>query len=207
MIILGLTGSIAMGKSTIAKMLKISMHIPVWNADQCVHDLYRNDKIVFDAVHRHFPKCIIDDKIDRKLLGEIVFEDAKSLDLLETILYPHIEKKCQVFIHKCRLFNQPYCILDIPLLFEKEWNKWCDAVIVTYAKPAIQHNRLKKRLGGRYAQIDAIIERQINDNQKLARADFVVETSLSKNYTLKELTNILSLLQKRKRQHRCVKLF
>lgn len=190
MIVIGLTGSIAMGKSTVSKMLQRHHHIPVWDADETVHHLFRTSENLRDEIDQHFPGCVKDSAVDRGNLREIVFHDSKKLRLLESLIHPKIAEDCHAFIKKNSVSKA--CVLDIPLLFEINWDEWCDTTIVVSAPQFLQKLRLLRRPGIEKKTMDSILKQQWSDRDKCLAADFVIKTGLTKGYTFYQLKKIMT---------------
>lgn len=198
MIILGLTGSIAMGKSTVAKMLR-QLKVPVHDADQAVHSLLQQDHHVIEALSKLFPDAYHGGYIHRKDLSAYVVKDPGNLKKIEKILHPRVKDKTLSFIHRHFRKKTPVICLDIPLLFEKEIDRnpdyGIDFVVTVSAPHFIQHSRLMARPNMTADKIKVLTENQMSDHQKRKKSDFIIETGLSKAYTLKQIRKILSEIQ------------
>lgn len=197
MIVLALTGSMAMGKSTIARYLR-TLKIPVNDADKIVHDLLENNLNVIDKVKKKFPHAYINEKISRKILAEDLEKEPQKLKALEDILHPEVQKRTFSFIQKHQRMRTPFICLDIPLLFEKKIDEnslySISYIILASASKAIQEARLKLRpLSPKLAQY--LLKNQLPDKIKREKADFIVETGLSKAYTFKQIREILNRLK------------
>ena len=180
MIILGLTGSIGMGKSTAAVTLE-RLRVPLFDADRVVHSLLAPGGAAVDPVARLFPE-VRGEKggIDRSLLGRRVFGDAEALSRLEQIIHPMVEEREKQFIAYARARREPIVVLDIPLLFESGSERRCDYVLVVSAPRLVQRQRVLRRPGMTQERLVAILSNQIPDREKRRRADFVVPTGLSR---------------------------
>jgi dephospho-CoA kinase len=190
MVVLGLTGSIGMGKSTAAAMLR-RLGIPVHDADGAVHRLLgRNGKAVA-KVDAEFPGTAGPAGIDRAALGRRVFGDAAALRRLERILHPMVRADTARFLHRARARREPLVVLDIPLLFETGGERRCDAIIVVSAPAFLQRARVLGRPGMTEARFAAILAQQMPDAEKRRRADFVVPTGLGRRETLRRLAEIV----------------
>ena len=192
MIVVGLTGSIGMGKSYAASILK-KMGIPVHDSDRAVHQSLLPNGEAFEEVAVTFPACW-DKKtltIDRKKLGHIVFNDGIALKQLEQILHPVAKKSQMAFIKKVKAKGKNICVLEIPLLFETKAQDRVDYVVCVSASPAIQRRRVLARKGMTIEKFEQILSRQMPDAQKRARSDFVVNTGLGAAQTYKELKKIV----------------
>ncbi len=201
MIVLGLTGSIGMGKTTAAKMLR-RMGLPLHDADRAVHRLLAKGGAAVAAVEAAFPGVVADGAVDRERLAGQVFEDRAALKRLEGILHPAVRRAARAFLgHQVRS-GRSLAVLDIPLLFETGGEANCDAVAVVTAPPFVQRGRVMGRRGMTAARFQAILAKQMPDREKRRRADFVVHTGLSKAVTLRQLRAIVTLLRRRPRRSR-----
>lgn len=192
MIILGLTGSIGMGKSTAARMLK-DMGVPVFDSDEEVHKALSPAGAGFEEVAVTFPESW-DKKtgtINRKILGGIVFENAAKRKQLEDILHPIVQAGQRKFILSMRRMGQKIVALDIPLLFETGAETRVDYTICVTAPYDIQKRRVLARPNMDEAKFLKILAQQMPDAQKQARADFVVQTGQGLTHTQRQLQNIL----------------
>jgi dephospho-CoA kinase len=190
MVVLGLTGSIGMGKSTAAAMLR-RLGVPVHDADAAVHRLLgRNGKAVA-RVEAEFPGTAGPAGIDRAALGRRVFGDAAALRRLERILHPMVRADTARFLRRARARRVPLVVLDIPLLFETGGEQRCDAIVVVSAPAFLQRARVLGRPGMSEARLAAILAKQMPDAEKRRRADFVVSTGLGRRETLRRLAEIV----------------
>src|SRR5690349_10798498 len=186
MVILGLTGSIGMGKSTAAKML-VRMGVPVHDSDAAVHRLLGRGGAAVPLIDREFPGSVREGAVDRAALGKIVFHDPTALRRLEAILHPLVQCGQRRFLARCAARHAPVAVLDIPLLYETGAERRVDAVICVTAPPAIQRARVLARPGMNSEKLAGILARQTPDREKRRRADFVVSTSLGRAFTLRAL--------------------
>ena len=193
MIILGLTGSIGMGKSTAAEMLR-RMGVPLFDADRAVHRLLAPGGAAVAEVAAAFPGVAAAGGIDRSALGRQVFGDRAALARLERILHPKVEAEERRFVKAARTRRRPIVVLDIPLLFEVGGERRCDRVVVISASPLLQRQRVMRREGMTEGRFAAILRQQMPDREKQRRADFVVQSGLSRALTLRRLKAILRLL-------------
>ncbi len=193
MIILGLTGSIGMGKSTTAGMFR-SLGVPVHDADAVVHGLLGPGGDAVAAVADAFPDTRTGDGIDRAVLGRIVFEDAAALADLEAILHPLVRRSERAFLGRQRRARQPLVVLDIPLLYETGAENRCDAVAVVTAPGFVQRQRVLSRTGMTEARFREILARQISDADKCRLADYVIQTGLGRYHALQQVRAIVKLL-------------
>ena len=193
MIILGLTGSIGMGKSTAAAALR-EMGVPVHDADASVHRLMNHGGAAVGFIEAAFPGTALTGAVDRKELGRRVYEDPAELKRLESILHPMVREQERIFLRTSRARGHPIVVLDIPLLYETGGEKRCDAVIVVTAPKFLQDQRVLKRPGMSRKRLDEIVSKQMPDAEKRARADFVVPTGLGKRASRAVLARILKKL-------------
>lgn len=174
MIVLGLTGSVGMGKSTTAKFFA-EEGVPVHDADAVVHTLYEGEAT--PLVEAAFPGTTVDGKVDRDKLGKRVLGDAAAIKRLEEIVHPLVGKARDDFLREAEHKGAKVAVLDVPLLFETGGDKRCDAVVVVSAPPDVQRQRVFERPGMTEERFAAILAKQMPDAEKRARADFVVDTS------------------------------
>jgi dephospho-CoA kinase len=194
MIVLGLTGSIGMGKSTAAAALR-RLGVPVHDADAEVHRLLRRDKPTISAVEAAFPGVARSGAIDRGELGRRVFGDAAALARLEAILHPRVHQAEKRFLRRARAARAPLAVLDIPLLFETGGERRCHATAVVSAPGFVQASRVLHRPGMTRSRLAAILSRQMPDVEKRRRADFVVPTGLDRRSSLRALAEVVRLLR------------
>jgi dephospho-CoA kinase len=193
-IVLGLTGSIGMGKSTAARMLR-GLGLPVHDADAVVHGLLAKGGAAVPAVAAAFPGVERDGAIDRRALGSRVFGDDAALARLEAILHPLVRRSQDAFLKRQVRLRRPIAVLDIPLLFETGAERFCDAVIVVSAPALVQKARVLSRPGMTADKWAAIRGQQMPDREKRRRADFVVPTGQRKADALRRLRKIVRLLR------------
>ncbi|MBR1176620.1 dephospho-CoA kinase [Bradyrhizobium sp. KB893862 SZCCT0404] len=172
--ILGLTGSIGMGKSTTAKLFA-EAGVPVYDADAAVHQLYEGEAA--PAIEAAFPGTTVNGKVDRPKLSARVVHDPAAIKQLEQIVHPMLGASRQKFFADAEAAKAPVVVLDIPLLFETGGEKRVDAVVVVSTSPELQRERVLARGTMDEAKLDAIIAKQTPDAEKRKRADFVVDTS------------------------------
>ena len=174
MIILGLTGSIGMGKSTTAKLFE-EAGVPVYDADAAVHKIYEGEAA--PAIEAAFPGTTADGKVDRNKLSAKVVHDPAAMKRLEQIVHPMLGASRQKFLHDAEQSGAPVAVVDVPLLFETGGEKRVDAVVVVTTTPESQRERILARGTMTNEALDAILARQLPDAEKRKRADFVVDTS------------------------------
>jgi dephospho-CoA kinase len=194
MMVLGLTGSVGMGKSTAAAMFR-RMRVPVHDSDAAVHRLLAPGGAAVPRVVAAFPG--VSDKqggIDRGELGARVFGDAPALKRLERILHPLVRQSQARFLKAARARREPMVVLDIPLLFETGGETRCDAVIVVSAPPWVQRARVMARPNMTEARFRAILKKQMPDHEKRRRADFILSSGLGRAATYRALARIVRAL-------------
>jgi len=172
--ILGLTGSIGMGKSTTAKLFA-EAGVPVYDADATVHRIYQGEAV--PAIEAAFPGTTSDGKVDRAKLSAKVVHDPAAIQRLEQIVHPMLRSYHQKFLDDAEQAGSPVVVMDVPLLFETGGEKRVDAVVVVTTAPEVQRERILARGTMTAEALDAIMARQLPDAEKRQRADFVVDTS------------------------------
>jgi dephospho-CoA kinase len=173
MFILGLTGSIGMGKSTTAKLFA-EEGVPVHDSDAAVHALYEGKAV--PLIEAEFPGTTADGKVDRQKLGALVVGNHEALKRLEVIVHPLVGEARDHFLGKARLDGAQVAVLDIPLLFEVGADKLVDAVVVVTAHPHVQRQRVMERPGMSVEKFEALLLKQMPDAEKRRRADFIVDS-------------------------------
>ena len=189
MFVLGLTGSIGMGKSATARFFA-EAGVPVHDADAAVHQLYEGEAAT--AIEAAFPGTVIDGKVDRERLALRVLGDPAALKKLESIVHPLVRAAESRFLHDAEAAGAKIAVLDIPLLFETGGDTRVDAVVVVSAPPDIQRERALKRPGMTEEKLAAILAKQMPDGEKRARADFIVDSSRGFDAARAQVHNILS---------------
>ena len=174
MIVLGLTGSIGMGKSTTATLFA-EAGVPVYDADAAVHMLYEGEAV--SAIEAAFPGTTANGKVDRNKLSARVVHDPVAIKRLEQIVHPMLGASRQKFLDDAERSGAPVAVVDVPLLFETGGEKRVDAVVVVTTTPELQRQRILARDNMTSEKLDAILARQLPDAEKRRRADFVVDTS------------------------------
>ena len=200
MVLLGLTGSIGMGKTTAAGMLR-GLGVAVYDSDAAVHRLLGRGGAAGAAVDAAFPGVVGDGAVDRLALGKLVFEDPAALKKLEAIVHPPVRAAQSRFLRLAAARRERLVVLDVPLLFETAGDALCDATIVVTAPPFIQRSRVLARPGITQDRFDGILARQMSDAEKRGRADFVVPSGLGKALTLRRLKEIVLLMTGRRGRH------
>jgi dephospho-CoA kinase len=174
MMVLGLTGSIGMGKSTASKLFS-EAGVPVFEADEAVHALYSG--AAAQLIEAEFPGSTRDGQVDRPVLARMVFGNPEALKRLEAIVHPLVREMETGFVESARAAGVPLVVLDIPLLFENGGDARCDLVAVVSAPFEIQRERVMRREDMTEERFSAILARQMPDAEKRARADIVIDTS------------------------------
>jgi dephospho-CoA kinase len=192
--ILGLTGSIGMGKSTVAGQLA-SLGARVCDADGIVHKLLGRGGAAVEAVVAVFPSIVKNGEVDRKALGEIVFHDKHKMKLLENILHPLVVAEENAFIERHTDGKTDIVVLEIPVLYETGAEKRCDAVVVVTAPPFIQKRRVLERPHMTPKRLAAILAMQVPDREKRRRADFVVQTGLGRAYSMRQVKMVVEKIR------------
>jgi dephospho-CoA kinase len=197
--VLGLTGGIAMGKSTAARQLR-RLGLPLHDADAAVHRLYAKGGPAVPAIRARFPEAVVEGRVDRQVLGRLVFGRADELKALERILHPLVRQATRRFLRREALRGRRLVALDIPLLFETGGERLCDFVVVVSAPAFLQRQRALRRPGMTAARLDAILARQTPDHVKRRRADAVVPTGLGYGFALRHLKRAVRLAGKAPRR-------
>jgi len=197
--ILGLTGGIAMGKSTAARQLR-RLGLPVHDSDAAIHRLYAPGGRALAAVAERFPEAIVDGRVDRQKLGRLVFGKPAELKALERILHPLVRRESQAFLQRHARRRTPLVVLDVPLLFETAGEDRCDYVAVVSAPGFLQRQRALARPGMTEAKLAGILARQTPDAEKRRRADYVVPSGLGFGFALRHLERAVRLARQAPRR-------
>ena len=195
MYILGLTGSIGMGKSVAAQNFR-RFGVPVFDADAAVHELTGRGGAAVAAVDAAFPGVVKDGAVDRRALGAKVFDDTAALRRLERILHPLVRQAQRKFLQRARMGREKLVVLDIPLLFESGGDRLCDGVAVVSAPGFIQRQRVLARAGMTEEKFQAILARQMPDVAKRRRADFVIPTGYGFGFSLRRIRKLITMLRR-----------
>lgn len=194
MFILGLTGSIGMGKTVAARDFA-KLGIPVHDSDAVVHGLIGPGGDAVKVVGDAFPGVVNADAVDRGLLGAQVFDDDLALKRLEAILHPRVRAAELRFLGQHARLQTPLVVLDVPLLFETGGERRCDAVAVVSAPYRVQRRRVLSRPGMTEAKFKSILKHQISDYEKRRAADFVIYSGLGRGFSLQRIRQIVTLTQ------------
>lgn len=191
MIVLGLTGSLGMGKSTTAKMFA-DEGVPVFDADATVHQLYDSEAAPF--IEQAFPGTTSDGRVDRTKLSARVLGMTEALKKLEAIVHPLVQSAREKFLAEAAERGTPVVLLDVPLLFETGGQGRVDKVVVVSAPPEMQRERVLERPDMTVEKFKAFLERQMPDSEKQLRADFVIDTGLGFDAARERVRAILKIL-------------
>ncbi len=193
MLIVGLTGSIAMGKSKTASIFK-DLGYKVFDADQAVHDLYANDLDIIKDISEICPIAIIDNKVNRQALSECIAKDSTIIKNIEAVVHPRIQILRNEFIKVAEQQGSEFVLLDIPLLFETGREDEVDKIIVVTTSPEIQRQRALDRPNLSKEKFEWILSKQLSDSEKRKRADFIVDTSVSVEDATLQVKKIVAIL-------------
>lgn len=193
MIVLGLTGSIGMGKSTVADMFR-KLDIPVYDADAEIHKIYEKGGAAVAPIGRIFPSAINDGAVDRQELGRLVLGDEAAIKKLESITHPLLGQGRQDFFERTRSEGQRIVVLDIPLIFETGGQKNFDKIAVVSAPADVQKQRVLARSDMTEEKFDSILARQVPDAEKRAGADYVIDTGTDPDATFAQVKEIVDIL-------------
>ena len=189
--IIGLTGSIGMGKTTAAGFFRAA-GIPVHDADAAVHRLYQGPAAA--AVEAAFPGTASSGVVDRDRLAKVVLGDSEALKTLEAIVHPLVREAEQAFLKTAAATGAPMAILEIPLLFETGGERRCDVVVVVTAQAETQRQRVLDRPGMSAGRLDALLARQMPDAEKRRRAHFLILTDYDRDFANRQVTAIIRAL-------------
>jgi dephospho-CoA kinase len=195
MIVLGLTGSIGMGKSTVAGMF-IEAGVPVHDADETVHRLYAGKAA--PLIEAAFPGTVANGAVDRQALSRRVLGDPAALKRLESIVHPLVRADADAFVAAQRAAGLPLAVLDIPLLFETGGRERVEKVVVVSAPAEVQRRRVLARPGMTAQKFEQILARQVPDAEKRQKADFVIDTSGSFEQTRAAVGRVIAQLTRQK---------
>ncbi len=194
MVILGLTGSIGMGKTVAAGMFR-RLGVPIHDADAFVHKALAQNPDVIGQVENLFAGVVVNGEIDRNALGARVFGDDQAMTALEAILHPAVRRDELAFLHRAKCRRERLVVLDIPLLFETAADLECDFTAVVIAPPCVQRHRVLRRPGMTPEKLKNILARQMHDGEKTRRADFIIRSGQGRYAALREVRRIVTLLR------------
>jgi dephospho-CoA kinase len=197
MMIVGLTGSIGMGKSTAAKMLR-QMGVSVYDADANVHAIQAKGGVALPAIEAAFPGVVKDGVLNRQALGARVFGNKEALRRLEAIVHPLVGQRQRAFLKRAARRGEKLVVLDIPLLFEGAGERRVDATLVVSAPAFLQRHRVMSRPGMSKERFDGILRQQVPDAQKRRHATIVIPTGLGLAPTRLALAKAVAKLKKRR---------
>lgn len=191
MIVIGLTGSIGMGKTTTAKLFA-GEGVPVLDSDEVVHGLYRTEAV--PLIEAAFPGTTVSGVVDRQKLGDVLRENPANFGRLEEIVHPLVRKRQEAFLAAARKDDRQFALLDIPLLFETGAESRVDKVVVVSCAPEIQRERVLSRPGMTEEKFEMILARQTPDAEKRRRADFIVDSGSGVEAARDQVREILQKL-------------
>ena len=194
MVIVGLTGSIGMGKSETAKMFR-SLGIAVYDADAAVHKLYAPGGPAVAPLEAAFPGVTDENGVDREKLAKRVLGDAEALKKLERIVHPLVGVAQLEFLQQAAAANTEVVVIDVPLLYETGGEKRVDCVVVVSAPYELQRQRVLERPGQSEEKFQAILSKQVSDAEKRRRADFIIESDKGLEAALQQVKQIIPRLQ------------
>lgn len=204
MLLIGLTGSIGMGKSTVAQRFRAN-GVRVCDADALVHELYEGEAVA--PLEAAFPGIIADGKVDRRVLAALLLKAPERFKDLERIVHPLVQRAEAACLAVSAERGDELAVLEIPLLFETGGDKKVDVTIVVSATAALQRERVLARAGMTEEKFNQIVSRQMSDGEKRARADFVVDTGVSIAETELEVDKLVQVLRSRHREGTAYKRF
>lgn len=196
MLIIGLTGSIGMGKSETLKMFA-RLGLPVYDADAAVHALYEPGGAAVEPVEKAFPGVTVDGRIDRERLSKLVVGRPDEMKKLEAIVHPLVGGAQLGFLDKAARSGAPMVVVDIPLLYETGGEKRVDIVVVVSAPYDIQKTRVLERPGMTEEKFEGILAKQVPDAEKRARADYVIETDKGLEHAFREVKAMIADIERR----------
>ena len=194
MIVVGLTGSIGMGKTETGRMFE-RLGVPVFDADKAVHQLYGTDGAAVAPIEAAFPGVVVDGAVDRSALAARVLGDEVGVRRLEAIVHPLVQEMRARFLETAREEGRDMVVVDIPLLFETGGETRVDRTVVVSAPPAVQRQRVLARPGMTEEKFQAILARQMPDEEKRKRADFVVDSSVGLDHAFAQVERIVASLR------------
>lgn len=191
--VLGITGAIGAGKSTLAACFT-ELGVPVHSADQEIHSLLASDRAIQQEIHRLWPEVFREGQIDRAILGARVLSSPAALAHLEAILYSQLAQRQKEFLLRNQLLNAQFVALDVPLLFEVGLDSYCHKTLLAAAPLAVRQHRVLKRPGMTLEKFKAFASHQMKDTQREKRADFIIPCGRKRESVLKRIQAILHLL-------------
>ena len=196
---IGLTGSIGMGKTETAKMFA-KLGVPVYDADAAVHRLYEKGGAAVPVIAEAFPDSVVDGRVDRTVLTKYVTAHKDAFKKLEQLVHPLVAREQLAFLQDAKAKGAEMVVLDIPLLFEAGGHARVDAIVVVSAPAHIQRARVLARPGMTEDKLDHILSRQMSDAEKRAKAHFVVETDKGLDHAFEQVKSIVAALRRKEHQ-------
>ena len=190
---LGLTGSIGMGKTTVSKVFA-NAKIPVWNADKVVEELYKKNATGYKIIESLVPEAIGTNSVDKRTLSAAILKNKSLLKEIEERIHPLVKKSRDGFIDKYS--SRPLIVFEIPLLYETKSDKWLDAVLVVTAPKRVQKARVMKREAMTKQKLDFLLSRQLNENRRLSKADYIINTDVDINDLRAKVKEFIKKLEK-----------
>ncbi len=194
--ILGITGGIGAGKSTLSKSLQ-EMGIPVHSADQEIHNLIDHDLAIQEKIRSFCPQAFVEGKIDRSILGEWATSSENGLSRLEKILFPHLAKRQKKFLQYSQNKKDPIVALDIPLLFEVGLDKYCHFVILASTPHDVRKKRVLERSGMTPQKLKVFESHQLKEEDKRKKSDVIIDCSGDKGNALRKLKETVKCLMQK----------
>ncbi|MCB1378709.1 MAG: dephospho-CoA kinase [Alphaproteobacteria bacterium] len=201
MLIVGLTGSIAMGKTKTAELIR-ELGIPVFDSDAVVHELYATGGAAVRPIGQLIPNAIRDGQVDRHVLSRVIQEDPTILRAVENIVHPLVSASRSKFLAACKARGESIAVLDIPLLYETRQQDMVDRVVVVTAPQSLQMQRALARPNMTPEKLELILSRQVSDDEKRSRADYVIDTSAGLESARQQVRRIFSELEMLKDGHK-----
>ncbi|TNE33416.1 MAG: dephospho-CoA kinase [Alphaproteobacteria bacterium] len=194
MLLVGLTGSIGMGKSTVAEMFR-KLGIPVYDADAEIHKLYAKGGAGVEPIREAFPEAVTDDAVDRAALSKLVVGNQAEIKRLESVIHPLLSEGRQAFFDRSAAEGHLLVVLDIPLIFETGGEDRVHKIAVVSAPAHVQKERVLARPGMTEEKFNAILDHQVDDAIKRERADFVIDTHCTEEETFEQVKELVSRLK------------
>ncbi|MZR29781.1 dephospho-CoA kinase [Sneathiella litorea] len=194
MLLVGLTGSIGMGKSTVGEMFR-ELGIPVYDADAEIHKLYARGGAGVEPIRAAFPEAVVDDQVDRQRLSKLVVGNDAEIERLEKVIHPLLTEGRAAFFEKAEKEGHTLVVLDIPLIFETGGENKVHKIVVVSAPAPVQRERVLARPDMTAEKFEAILARQVPDAEKREKADFVINTHCSKEETFEQIKALVEDLK------------
>ncbi|MEB3701433.1 Dephospho-CoA kinase [Candidatus Bealeia paramacronuclearis] len=198
--ILGLTGGIGAGKTTASRLLAY-LKIPVHCSDQAVHKMMAHTQTVIESIKSHWPEVIQGGAVNRRALGNIVFSNEEALEILERIIFPEVYVAQRRFLKKHARLRTPWVVLDVPLLLETGAQMRMDCVTSLIAPQNMRIRRILRRPGMREGMIQGVLKRQVDDQTRRRKSDFILHSGLNCGSLLPQINVMLSRLPQKGRPH------